>query len=50
MMGMILTLPLPASAQTKEDFLKVNIEPAFQEYLYSLPDFMQEGGARVLKN
>ena len=36
-------------AQEKEDFPEVNIEPAFQEFLYSQPDFMQKGGARVLE-
>jgi len=45
----LLTLSLPALAQEKEDFPEVNIEPAFQECLYSQPDFMQEGGARVLE-
>ena len=42
-------LSFPAWAQDKENFLEVNIEPTFQESLYSRPDFMQEGGARVLK-
>ncbi len=44
-----MTLSLPALAQEKKDFPEVNIEPAFQECLYSRPDFMQEGGARVLE-
>ena len=44
-----LTLSLPASAQDKEDFLEVNIEPTFQQFLYSHPDFMREGGARMLE-
>jgi len=44
-----LAISLSALAQGKEDFPEVNIEPAFQEFLYSQPDFMQEGGARVLE-
>jgi len=44
-----LAISHPAMAQEKEDFPEVNIEPAFQEFLYSQPDFMQEGGARVLE-
>ena len=45
----LLALSPPAPAQEKEDFPEVNIEPAFQEFFYSQPDFMQEGGARVLE-
>jgi hypothetical protein len=53
----LLVLPMPAflinytlSAQNQEDFLEVNIEPAFQKCLYSRPDFMQEGGRARAEN
>ena len=44
-----LTISFPAWAQNKEAFLEVNIEPVFQKFFYSRPDFMQEGGAHVLE-
>ena len=44
-----MTISFPAWAQDKEAFLEINIEPVFQEFLYSRPDFMREGGAHVLE-
>jgi len=41
---------LPCSARDQRNFTKINIDPAFKDLLYSAPDLMHEGGARLLQD